>query len=368
MFFKSLLTKGNLIRSRWFKTKKMQETNWHEIYSTLSPKLLGVCRRYIKDIATAEDIVQDAFIVAIQKEQELKNKEALNGWLCRIVINRAINYLKTEQKLNFSSLTNLEYIEETNEMNIIELDKKSALLSSDFGHKDLLEAIDSLSENHKSVFNLYIIDGFSHLEISKLLNISVGTSKSNLSRARKNIQEFLFEKLSFHSKEKKKKRIIAFLLFLGFGNQLFANYYKKSFSGFEISPKNDFNPHKKCDNLDLILVNTSVFRTKILKLITLFSGLVSLIVLFFYNNATPKIIQETKKDTIINTIDKKDTIRFSNEVKTSEKKKVEFEENRTLLNINTVEKKDSTANAETPKIVVIKKQIVKKDTVYVEKE
>jgi len=49
----------------------MQETNWHEIYSTLSPKLLGVCRRYIKDIATAEDIVQDAFIVAIQKEQEL---------------------------------------------------------------------------------------------------------------------------------------------------------------------------------------------------------------------------------------------------------------------------------------------------------
>ena len=71
MFFKSLLTKGNLIRSRWFKTKKMQETNWHEIYSTLSPKLLGVCRRYIKDIATAEDIVQDAFIVAIQKEQEL---------------------------------------------------------------------------------------------------------------------------------------------------------------------------------------------------------------------------------------------------------------------------------------------------------
>jgi RNA polymerase sigma factor (sigma-70 family) len=356
------------MRSRWFKTKKMQETNWHEIYVTLSPKLLGVCRRYINDIATAEDIVQDAFIVAIQKEGELKNKEALNGWLCRIVINRAINYLKTKQKLNFSSLTNLEYIEETNEMNIIELDKKSALLASDFSNKELLEAIDSLSENHKSVFNLYIIDGFSHLEISKLLNVSIGTSKSSLSRARKNIQEFLFEKLSLHPKEKRKKRIIAFLLFLGFGNQLFANYYKKAFSGFEISPKNDFNPHKKCDNLDLILLNTPIYRTKILKFIILFTGLVSLILFFFYNNATPKIIQETKKDKIINTITTKDTIHLSNEVKTSEKKKVKIEANKPLLNKNTLEKKDSTANAETPKIVVIKKQIVKKDTVYVEKE
>lgn len=346
----------------------MQETNWHETYSTLSPKLLGVCRRYIKDIATAEDIVQDAFIIAIQKEGELKNKDALNGWLRKIVVNRAINYLKTKQKINFTSTTNFEYVDETNEMNIIELNKKSALLASDFSHKDLLEAIDSLSENHKSVFNLYIIDGFSHLEISKLLNISVGTSKSSLSRARKNIQEFLFEKLSLHSKEKKKKRIIAFLLFLGFGNHLFANYYKKAFSNFEISPKNTFNPNKEGNNLELILLNMSIYRTKILKLITVFTGLVSLIVLFFYKNATPKIIQETKKDKIINTITTKDTVHLSNEVKTSEKKQVEIEENRPLLNINMVEKKDSATNSEVPKVVVIKKQIIKKDTVYVEKE
>jgi RNA polymerase sigma factor (sigma-70 family) len=346
----------------------MQETNWHEIYSKLSPKLLGVCRRYIKDIATAEDIVQDAFIVAIQKEQELKNKDALNGWLRKIVVHRAINYLKNEQKINFTSTTNFECADETNEINIMELDKKSVLLASDFSHKELLEAIDSLSENHKSVFNLYIIDGFSHLEISKLLSISVGTSKSSLSRARKNIQEFLFEKLSLHSKEKKKKRIIAFLLFLGFGNQLFANYYKKAFSNFEISPKNTFNPDKKCNNLDLILLNTSIYRTKILKLITLFTGLVSLIVLFFYNNATPKIIQETKKNTIINTIDKKDTISLSNEVKTSEKKRAIIEVKTPALHINSVEKKDSATNSEVPKIVVIKKQIIKKYTVYVEKE
>lgn len=346
----------------------MQETNWHVIYCTLSPKLLGVCRRYIKDVATAEDIVQDAFIVAIQKERELKNKDALNGWLHKIVVNRAINYLKNEQKINFTSTTNFEFVDETTEMNTITLDHKSAFLNSNFSHDDLLEAIDSLSENHKSVFNLYIIDGFSHFEISKLLNVSVGTSKSSLSRARKNIQEFLFEKLSLQLKEKKKKRIIALLFFLGFGNQLFANYYKKAFSNFEISPKKAFNPHKKCDNLELILLNTSIFRSKILKFIILFTGLVILIVLFFYKNSTPKIMQETKKDKIINTITAKDTIRLSNEVKTSVKKKLKFETNKTLLNINTVEKKDSTTNAETPKVVIIKKQIIKKDTVYVEKK
>ena len=258
----------------------MQETNWHETYSTLSPKLLGVCRRYIKDIATAEDIVQDAFVVAIQKEQELKNKDALNGWLHKIVVNRAINYLKNEQKINFTSTTNFEFVDETTEMNTITLNHKSAILTSDFSHDDLLEAIDSLSENHKSVFNLYIIDGFSHFEISKLLNVSVGTSKSSLSRARKNIQEFLFEKLSLQPKEKKKKRIITFLLFLGFGNQLFASYFKKAFYGFEISPKNALNMHKKGDSLDLFLVNKSIFQTKLLKFIIFFTGLFSLIIFF----------------------------------------------------------------------------------------
>jgi hypothetical protein len=201
-----------------------------------------------------------------------------------------------------------------------------------------------------------------------LLDISIGTSKSSLSRARKNVQQFLFDKLTPNKTEEKKKRRIAFLLFLGFGNQLFANYNKKAFSNFEISPKNDFNSNKECNNLDLILVDTSIFRTKILKFIILFTGLVSLILFFFYNNPTPKIIQETKKYTIINTITTKDTIHLSKELKTSEKKKVEIEENRPLLNINTFEKKDSTTNTQKPKVMVIKKQIVKKDTVYVEKE
>ena len=68
--------------------------NWNETYLKTSPKLLGICRRYIKDVATAEDIVQDSFIMAIQKQETLKDVNAVNGWLSKIVINMAIHHIK----------------------------------------------------------------------------------------------------------------------------------------------------------------------------------------------------------------------------------------------------------------------------------
>lgn len=346
----------------------MQETNWHEIYSTLSPKLLGICRRYIKDLASAEDIVQDAFIVAIQKEKDLKNKNALNGWLSKIVINRAVNHLKNNQKINFTSAENFEFIDETTEMNFIELDRKSTLLATDFSHNDLLEAIDSLSENHKSVFNLYIIDEFSHYEISKLLSISIGTSKSSLSRARKNVQQFLFDKLTPNKTEEKKKRRIAFLLFLGFGNQLFANYYKKSFSNYEIKSEKVLDLSKKIEIKEYYLPKKEGSIFKYLKIGIVLVGCLLLLVLLFKNTNTPKIIK-TKKDLLISPVKPKEIRQLEKEVIPFEKKEEEKVEHKTqLINTNNTVKSDSIDESEIPKIVIIKKQIIKKDTVYVEKK
>ena len=346
----------------------MQETNWHEIYSTLSPKLLGVCRRYIKDLASAEDIVQDAFIVAIQKEKDLKNKNALNGWLSKIVINRAVNHLKNNQKINFTSAANFEFIDETTEMNFIELDRKSTLLATDFSHDELLEAIDSLSENHKSVFNLYIIDEFSHYEISKLLSISIGTSKSSLSRARKNVQQFLFDKLTPNKTEEKKKRRIAFLLFLGFGNQLFANYYKKAFSNYEIKSEKALHLSKKIEITEYYLPKKEGFISKYLKIGIVLVGCLLLLVLLFKNTNTPKIIK-TKKDLLISPVKPKEIRQLEKEVIPFEKKEEEKVEHKTqLINTKNSVKSDSVAESEIPKVVIIKKQIIKKDTVYVEKK
>lgn len=357
----------------------MQETNWHEVYSKLSPILLGVCRRYIKDIATAEDIVQDSFIVAIQKENDLKNKEALKNWLSRIVINRAISYLKKKNLNAYTNANHVEFIDETTEMNIIALDQQSAILASDFSQEDLLEAIDSLSENHKSVFNLYIIDEFSHLEISKLLNISVGTSKSSLSRAKKNIQQFLVNKLNNHKTEEKKKRRIAFLLFFGFGNQLFANYYKKAFSSFEIEPKKALDTSKSIENLEYFSLLKNKNYYKYFKVVAFFFFMFLLFLFFLKEENIPvsktekPIVKEVlmnvesekpkdsiKEDTVIEkpVVNKEDMLLKANKPATIKKVK----------SPKIIEAKDSLIEPETPKVVVIKKQIIKKDTIYVEKE
>jgi RNA polymerase sigma factor (sigma-70 family) len=357
----------------------MQETNWHQIYSTLSPKLLGICRRYIKDLATAEDIVHDSFIVAIQKENDLKNKEALNGWLSRIVINRAINYLKNEKLIHYTDTNHIEFTDETTEMNVAVLDKKAAILLSDLSHDDLLAAIDSLSENHKSVFNLYIIDEFSHLEISKLLNISVGTSKSSLSRARKNIQQFLIDKLNNSKTDEKKKRRIAFLLFFGFGNQLFANYYKNSFSYFEIKPKKALDLSKNVENLEYFFLFKNKNYYKYLKISTLFVFIVLLFLFFLKEENTT--ISKTKKPTVkkiqinVESEKSKDSIKndFIIEKPLIKKEEIVLKTNKsqTINKAKTpkiIMKRDSIAEPEVPKVVVIKKQIIKKDTIYVEKE
>lgn len=348
----------------------MHENNWHEIYTQQSPKLLGICRRYIKDTATAEDIVQDAFIVAIQKENDLKNKNALNGWLCKIVINKALNHLKNENKFNFTTSENMAFVDETTMENLLELDKRSAILASAFTQSDLLEAIDSLSENHKSVFNLYIIDQFSHLEISKLLQISVGTSKSSLSRARKNIQEFLAQKLSLHKIEERKKRRVLFLLFLGLGNKMFAQKFRKSFANFEIQPEKTLDLSRKLNDTTIEFVPKSSHLTSYLTLGTL-AIVVSLLLVFYFskeNSAVPTKkthfeIEKVLNDAIVDSLN-------TNGVKSTTIPEIKKEVTQDAIPVKSkisVLKSNISNDTVAQKVIVITKKIIKKDTIYVQK-
>ncbi|WP_300486321.1 sigma-70 family RNA polymerase sigma factor [Flavobacterium sp.] len=364
----------------------MATFNWNEIYSKTSPKLLGICRRYIKDLATAEDIIQDSFIVAIQKENTLKDANAINGWLSRIVINMAIHHLKETKKINFSTDQDCEIADATTLMNTAEIDSKSILLSSDLEKNDILEAIDQLPEHHKSVFNLYVIDQFSHVEIGKILNISTGTSKSHLFRARKAIQTFLLEKIQEKPVDQKKKRRVAFLLFLGFGNQMFANYYRKPFRDFEIQPqkKLELNSGKLPLPKDFIGLSQTSFAVKTIAASLV---LISILSIFVYaytyrNNTNPvqktpevkpkSITNSSTNQPLVNTVDsvKNQTITIPNPNKTET---VITSEKATVLQNNTTKTtassvvttlKDSIPQ-EPQKVVVIKKQIVKKDTIYV---
>ena len=368
----------------------MNNLNWNEIYTSTSPKLLGICRRYIKDVATAEDIIQDSFIVAIQKENTLKDKNALNGWLSRIVINMAIHHLKDAKKVNFSTHQDYEIVDSTTVMNTLELDPKSILLSSDLERNDILDAIDKLPEHHKSVFNMYVIDQFSHNEISNALNISVGTSKSHLSRARKAIQAFLLEKIKGKPVDERKKRRIAFLFFLGLGDQMFASFYRNQFSGFEIDPQKTFSfePKKiQIPNQFIGLTKVALASKTAITAITAITCVIaaSIFLYIYTDNSNPIAspeedqliieVKEEKANEELTAVPSDTTIREvanskinQTEIISTEKKSIPSNKRTPQSQVKSIATTEiDTSKNEPQKVVVIKKQIIKKDTIYVTK-
>jgi RNA polymerase sigma-70 factor (ECF subfamily) len=148
----------------------------HKIYSKFSPKMLSVCRQYCKDLHQAEDIMITAFMKVFTYLKNFKHEGSFEGWIRRIMINECISYIRVQKKVKFIEDEN--YFEES--FNNIE---------SQFSVEDIQSLIDSLPDGYKMIFNLYCIEGFKHQEIATLLNISEGTSKSQLSHARKMLQE-----------------------------------------------------------------------------------------------------------------------------------------------------------------------------------
>lgn len=140
--------------------------------------MYGLCLRYAKDHDEASDILQEGFIKVFCNLKSYGSKGSFEGWIRRIMINVALerfrknNYLYTVEEIApYKDQINYDEIE------------------SIIAENELLKIINELSPKYRMVFNLYAIEGYSHSEISKILNISEGTSKSNLSRARVILQE-----------------------------------------------------------------------------------------------------------------------------------------------------------------------------------
>ncbi|MFY7738941.1 MAG: RNA polymerase sigma factor [Flavobacterium sp.] len=147
----------------------------HKIYSKFSPKMLSVCRQYIKDLHQAEDIMITAFMKVFTNLKNFKHEGSFEGWIRRIMINECISYIRVQKKVKFIEDEN--YFEES--FNNIE---------SQFSVEDIQFLIDNLPDGYKMVFNLYAIEGYKHQEIAEMLGINEGTSKSQLSHARKMLQ------------------------------------------------------------------------------------------------------------------------------------------------------------------------------------
>lgn len=365
-----------------------KQIDWNSTYQKNSPKLLGICRRYVKDIKTAEDILQEAFIVAIQKQELYSGIGSLEGWLKRIVINMSLNYLKIEQRNKYltKEITDIEDMEEHFEGSH---SSKSNIYAVDFTKEELLDIIDALPYHHKTVFNLYVIDRFSHVKIGQLLNISVGTSKSHLYRARMKIQAFLFEKAKEKEVDKSKKIIISLLLLLGFENKIIADTFKSKLSNLEILPTriaNDFDDYLYQFPTEEVSSNLflNVFRYK------WFLGMTSagLILAFFNSSSTYNLLpvsymkNQSKEELTVKTDsiaalhnsciteNSSKTIEDSSEAvlksigqKTTSLLKIQSKSPKQIVESEVDSTNDMINNV--PQKVIIKKQVIKKDTVYV---
>lgn len=161
-----------------------------ELFKLYYGKMLVVCLRYISDKDTAQEVLQEGFIKIFEKLDAFDFKGSFEGWIRRIVANTAIDYIRKSKKNPILSDNDNDFVlgSENPMVEQEELDLKS--LKGEIA----LEAIGKLSPAYRTVFNLFVIEEYTHKEIAVKLGISEGTSKSNLAKAKANLQVILTEK------------------------------------------------------------------------------------------------------------------------------------------------------------------------------
>lgn len=142
-----------------------------ELYNLYAQKFFGIALKYSSNYPEAQDNLQDAFIKIFEKIDQYKYQGSFEGWMKRILINTALQKYK-KQKVYELIHTNIPD------------EPENVVIDQDLSLDELLNCIQNLPTRYRMVFNLYILDGYSHQEVADKLDISLGTSKSNLSRAR----------------------------------------------------------------------------------------------------------------------------------------------------------------------------------------
>ena len=149
-----------------------------QLYEQLAPKMLAVCRRYIRDLQYAEDVMIEGFVKVFKNLGQFRGEGSFEGWVRRIMIRESIDFLRRKQFVVLND-TLPDFEEPNHEI-------------SDFLQVRQIEAlIDALPEGYRMVFVLYAVEGYKHKEIAAMLDISESTSKSQLFKARKMLQEQL---------------------------------------------------------------------------------------------------------------------------------------------------------------------------------
>lgn len=364
-------------------TQNTSKTDWQKIYLDYSPKLLGICRRYIADLQSAEDIVQDSFITAIQKDHQPKDENAVFGWLKKIVINNALQFIRKTSNDNFISTEPSEIPDTFTEMNTSAFDEKKHTLAYDFTREKLLKSIDSLPSHHKSVFNLYYLENYSHAEISGILEIPVNTSKSHLMRAKKSVQNYLLT--HFVDKQTAKNKTAQLLIVLGFGGLLWAQTFQSKFSDFTISPSENLEIPSDIGvkNISFSSPNKSSKHKAVIGS-TLFIIIIGYILFFTPKNSLHAIFDPTHRNSgpeeksipitksrVYDKIDSEEGLksiqidRKSDQGTDRDLQSENLIKTKNLVSSKAIIKKDSAETA--PRKVIVIKKIIQRDTIFIER-
>jgi len=163
--------------------KKGKPTAQRQLYEKYKAMLFGVCLRYARNRAEAEDFLQEGFIRIYRDLYQYQPQKALGAWLRKVMVNSCLRQIQKNknifQEIDWNQITlsyEIEFVEEDNGR-----------------EEQMIKMIQQLPPGYRAVFNMYVIEGYTHQEIASYLEISVNTSKSQLSRAKKLLKK-IFEK------------------------------------------------------------------------------------------------------------------------------------------------------------------------------
>lgn len=155
------------------------------LFDALAPKMLPLCMRYVGDRDTSEDLLQEGFVTLFSRLDSYSGAGSFEGWSRKIFVNTALMYLRKTDALKLSDDIDAARSLHTDEATPVEK----------IGYKELMKLIAMLPADYRTVFNMYVIEGYSHKEIAQTLDMTEATSRSKLQRARIRLQELIQENL-----------------------------------------------------------------------------------------------------------------------------------------------------------------------------
>jgi len=167
------------------------------LYEQFAGKLMGICVRYCRNEELAKDALQETFVKIFNNISSFKSESKIETWMTRIAINTTLNHLRQGKRYQFI---------DDNEQVAHSIENQYAIGSDSIeklSHDELINILQELPDGYRVVFNMYAVEGYTHKEIADELGINEGTSKSQLNRARKHLQNLVQEKMGIYSSVKR---------------------------------------------------------------------------------------------------------------------------------------------------------------------